>query len=82
LELQDIFEKVQYAVTAEEKDRLFTRYFELHEKNCWVIGTVGETPQLIVAKNDMRNVQEKALWDWIIGKYFGHAQIEQFFLRQ
>ena len=82
LELQDIFEKVQYAITAEEKERLFTRYYELHQKNCWVIGTVGETPQLIVAKNDLRNIPQKALWDWIIGRYFGHTQIEQFFLRQ
>ena len=37
----------------------------LNAKNLWVIGIVGDLPQLVVVKNNFRNVPENAIQDWL-----------------
>lgn len=37
----------------------------LNAKNLWVIGIVGNLPQIVIVKNNFRNVPENAIQDWL-----------------
>jgi len=37
----------------------------LNAENLWVIGTVGDLPQIVIVKNNFRNVPENAIQDYL-----------------
>ena len=80
--LVDIWEEIKVTTDTDRKNALFQEVLDAHQENVWIIGVVGETPQLVVVKNNFRNVPEKSLYAWSVGHYLGLARIEQFFFKQ
>lgn len=54
--IYELWDRVKKALDEEERERLFKEIINLHKKNLWMIGTVGELPQPVVVKNNFRNV--------------------------
>ncbi|HPC76972.1 MAG TPA: ABC transporter substrate-binding protein, partial [bacterium] len=70
-------------VTADEKirDRYFKEIINLHKRNIWIIGLVGELPQPAIAKNNLRNVPDGIIWDDSV-RSPKNARPEQFFFKK
>jgi peptide/nickel transport system substrate-binding protein len=56
--LLDYWDKLVASTKKEDIDKWADKIVELHEKNVWVIGVAGVSPQFIVAHNRLRNVRE------------------------
>lgn len=61
--IYDLWDEVSRTVDAKQRDKLIKEIVALHRKNIWIIGTVGALPQLVIVKNNMKNVPEYAIWD-------------------
>lgn len=64
LQCIDLYRKVERAVDESEQIRLFKQIIELNRQNLWVLGTIGEIPQIFIVKNSFRNVPEVAVAAW------------------
>jgi len=56
--LYELWDKAMTAPTKAKMISLVREAVNLHKKNIWMIGTVGEWPFLCIAKNNFRNVPE------------------------
>lgn len=79
--LYELWDKVKVATDEKERDRLIEETVNLHIKNIWAIGTVGEIRQLVVVKNNLRNVPEELICA-NPQQTPGNAQTAQFFIKQ
>ena len=77
----DLWDTVKVTVDEAERDKLVNEIMALHAKNIWLVGTVGETPSLVIAQNSFRNVPERLITDNGLMTP-GNAEPEQFFIRQ
>ncbi len=77
-ELWDEFNKT---IDARKRDSIIRQIIALHRKNIWIIGTVGGVPQLVIAKNNLRNVKDGLLWDDPFRSELNSFP-EQFFFKQ
>ena len=80
-ELIDLWEAIKSTADKEEQDRLARRMVEIHQQNVFMIGTVGEVRQLVIASNRLRNVPENVLHDNVT-RATGNAVSAQFFIRE
>ncbi|NKB66659.1 MAG: ABC transporter substrate-binding protein [Candidatus Latescibacteria bacterium] len=60
----DLFGQVQRAVDEDEQIRLFRKIIDINRENLWVIGTIGQIPQLFIVQESFRNVPEVAVACW------------------
>lgn len=58
----EIWEKLKVEADQDKRNALAREIVNLHKKNIWAIGTVGEKPANGVVKNSMRNVPKEAIW--------------------
>ena len=79
--LYDLWDRIKTAIDKKERDRLAEEIIKLHTKNIWMIGTVGETIQPVVVKNNFRNVPKELIRDDIL-RSPGNAEPIQFFIKQ
>jgi|Wag4MinimDraft_15_1082655.scaffolds.fasta_scaffold00303_4 peptide/nickel transport system substrate-binding protein len=79
--LYEIWDKVQTTVDEQERNELFKQIIELHKKNLWVIGIVGEGTVFGVVKNNVGNVPDGLLWDDPL-RSPKNARPEQFFFKE
>ena len=79
---QILYEQIKQSWDETARNELFDQLMELHHKNLWIIGLVGEVPQIVIAKNHMGNIPEKSLYSGTIGRFMGHARIEQYFIKE
>ncbi|MGQ9632586.1 MAG: hypothetical protein ACUVXI_20070 [bacterium] len=73
----------KYIVTVDERERtkIGKELIRLSAENAWFIGTIGLLPDIVVVKNDFRNVPEEAPSDWIL-KTPGNTYPEQYFIKK
>lgn len=78
--MTELWEKAKTATNKDLRDRYMREIINTHKKNLWMIGMVGELPQLIIAKNNFRNVPEGLIYDFPL---FSPANSfpEQFFIK-
>ena len=60
----ELFGQVQRAVDEAEQIRLFRQIIDINRENLWVIGTVGQIPQIFIVQEAFRNVPEVAVACW------------------
>ena len=60
----ELFEQIRRSVDEEEQIRLFKEIIEINRQNLWVIGTLGQIPQIFIVKDTFRNVPEVAVACW------------------
>ena len=67
--------------TLEERVPIFRKALEIQKENLWVISPCTSPPELVIVKNNFRNVPESANSDW---QYMtpGNTMTEQYFIRQ
>jgi peptide/nickel transport system substrate-binding protein len=73
----DAFDKFQETLDPQYLDRLLKSQSE----NIWTIGTVGMAPQLMVVKNNLRNIPETGIFAWD-DLYINPYYPEQFYFKQ
>ncbi|NLK07391.1 MAG: hypothetical protein GX316_01665, partial [Firmicutes bacterium] len=80
-ELLDIFTEIQTSVDESKRVELGKELLRHQAENLWVLGTVGNAPYVVIAKNNLRNVNETGWWGW--DGYFGYPyNPEQYFFVQ
>jgi len=77
--LYKLWDKLKVTTDEKERERLGKEIVNLHIKNIWMIGTVGETIQPVVVKNYFRNVPEELIYSNPLMTP-GNAQTSQFFI--
>jgi peptide/nickel transport system substrate-binding protein len=84
LELMELYDQIKAVADDNERMRLAHRFFDIHEENVFVIGTVGMVPSTMglgVVANNFRNVPEDAVTD-VLQLSPGNTHCEQYFIRQ
>ncbi|NLK07122.1 MAG: ABC transporter substrate-binding protein [Firmicutes bacterium] len=81
LRLIELWEEMQVTLDDSERVELGKDLLRLHAENTWLIGTVGNAPYVVIAKNNLRNIPETGWWGY--DGFFGYVYSpEQFFLEQ
>lgn len=62
----NLYRQITRTADEQEQVRLFKEIIALNEKNLWVIGTVGDVPQIFVVQKAFRNVPEVAVSSWVL----------------
>ena len=60
----ELFRQLSRTVDETEQIRLFKEIIAINREHLWVIGTLGQIPQLFIVKNTFRNVPEVAVACW------------------
>ena len=79
--IYEFWDKVKVTADEKQRDKYFKEIINLHKRNIWVIGLVGELPQPAIAKNNIRNVPEEVVWDDTV-RAPKNARPEQFFFKK
>jgi len=64
MQLVDWHDGFQSATTDEERRSYAVKILEAQAENVYIIGTVGLSPWVVVADQDLRNLPEDVLWAW------------------
>ncbi len=77
----ELYDKLRATVSEEDKKPYIKEMIDLHIKNLWWVGTVGQLPDFAIVKNNFRNVPEG-----IPSAFYmltpRNAEPEQFFIEQ
>lgn len=79
--IYELWDKVTVTADEKQRERLFKEIINLHKRNIWMIGIVGELPQPGVVKNNFRNVPDGIIWDDTL-RAPKNARPEQFFFKK
>jgi peptide/nickel transport system substrate-binding protein len=63
---QELYNKYRASVDPAEQLKIGKELVRMSSEGLWTIGTVGMVPELVVVKNNFRNVPEKTVSDWLI----------------
>jgi peptide/nickel transport system substrate-binding protein len=80
VELLKLFRAWRGSATTEERERIWHRMLEIHADQQFVIGVVSGVLQPVVARETLRNVPEKGLYNWDPGAFFGIYRPETFWI--
>lgn len=61
----ELWGEIQVEPDAERRVELWQEINELNRENLWVIGLIGEVPQLVLKHNSFRNVPDRAIYGFI-----------------
>ena len=62
----------------EERRAIWEDILDIHAEQQFTIGIVAAVPQVVVARSNLRNVPQKALYNWEPGSYFGMYRPDTF----
>lgn len=79
--IYELWDKVKVTGDPTHRNRLFKEIINIHKRNIWIIGLVGELPQPAIAKNNFRNVPDGIIWDDSV-RSPKNARPEQFFFKK
>jgi len=79
--LFELYDKLMATTNEKERDAIAKAIIDLHKKNLWFVGVVGEVTELAIVKDNFRNVPEKLNCDWFLD-WPRNAEPEQFFIKQ
>jgi peptide/nickel transport system substrate-binding protein len=68
------------ATTREERAKIWHRMLSIHSEQLYSIGVVNGVAQPIVARNFLRNVPEKGIYNWDPGAFFGIYRPDTFWI--
>ena len=64
-DMMTLYDEYKTTVDRDEQTRIAKELLRKNAEEVFVIGTVGLTPNVVVVKNDFRNVPETFTTDWI-----------------
>ena len=62
--VREIYEEIKITVDPDKQKQLWRQILELNKENLWVLGIATAPPELVIVKNNFRNVPEVAVSDW------------------
>ena len=62
-EIWRLWEEAQSEPDEARRNELFTQMLGVHKEHPYMLGTVGESPQLFIVKNNVGNIQAGHVWD-------------------
>jgi peptide/nickel transport system substrate-binding protein len=77
-ELRALYERWQVAVEPAEKAEIWQKMLAIHADQIFSIGIVRGVPQPVVVSDSLRNVPEKAIYNWEPGAHFGMHRMDTF----
>ncbi len=80
IQLQKLMDQLNRQIDEEKRKEILQKIIDLHKKNIWMIGTVGEQPQLAIVKDNFRNLPEELVFDEIL-RYERVAHPCHFFIK-
>ena len=69
--LVELFDEWHNVQDTEKRRAIWEEMLDIHAEHQFSIGLVSAVPQIVVANADLRNVPEKAFYNWEPGSYFG-----------
>jgi len=78
--LYEWWERMKTTTDEEENIDLGRKILASQAENLWCIGTVGMYPQVVIVRNNLRNIPQESLWGWDV-MYTFPAHPEQFFFK-
>lgn len=79
--LYELWDKAKSSPDEKIRDKYFKEIVNIHKRNIWFIGCVGELPQPIVVNNNLKNVPTECLYDDTT-RSPKNARPEQFFFKK
>ncbi|MBR9882619.1 MAG: ABC transporter substrate-binding protein [Oceanospirillales bacterium] len=79
-QLLDLYDQWRHANDTQEKQAIWDDMLRINADQVFSIGTVTEVKQPIVVNKRLRNVPEKALWNWEPNAFFGRFRPDRFWL--
>lgn len=61
---REIYEEIKVTVDPDKQKTLWRQILELNKENLFVLGIATAPPELVIVKNNFRNVPEVAVSDW------------------
>ncbi|MAF46899.1 MAG: ABC transporter substrate-binding protein [Rhodospirillales bacterium] len=68
------------ARSPEERKRIWRRMLDIYSDQAYSIGLIASVPQVIVVRKSLRNVPEKAIYNWDPGAHFGVYRPDTFWI--
>jgi peptide/nickel transport system substrate-binding protein len=68
------------ASSAAERKKIWARMLDIYSDQAYSIGLVASVPQVVVVRNNLRNVPEKAIYNWDPGAHFGVYRPDVFWI--
>ncbi len=62
--VQELFDQIKSTPNPDKQKELFREILRLNKENLWVIGIATAPPEVVIVKNNFRNVPEQAVSDW------------------
>jgi len=78
---REIYEEIKITVDPDKQKDLWRQILELNKENVFVIGIATAPPELVIVKNNFRNVPDVAVSDWNLLTP-GATAPEQYFIKQ
>ena len=69
--LSELYDEWKLATGGEERRAIWEEILNIHAEQQFTIGIIAAVPQVVVARSNLRNVPEKAIYNWEPGSYFG-----------
>ncbi len=60
----DYYWEIERTLDSRRRAELFQKILDLNREHLWVVGTVGEVPEIHIVKNHFRNVPDTAMAGW------------------
>ena len=79
--VQELYDQIKDTADTEKQKALFRQILELDKENLWCIGVCTAPPEIVVVKNNFRNVPEQAISDWHLLTP-GATSPEQYFFKK
>jgi peptide/nickel transport system substrate-binding protein len=76
----ELYDKCKTAKTDEELTKYSGEIMDINAEEVWFIGTVGLLPAVAVVKNNVRNVPEQAVADWLC-LHPGNCMVETWYFK-
>ena len=61
---REIYQEIEVTVDPDKQQQLWREILELNKENLWVLGIATAPPELVITKNNFRNVPDVAVSDW------------------
>jgi len=82
IELAQLNEEWLSATSTKDREHAWRRMLQIHRDNLFSIGIVSGVLQPVVAKRNLMNVPEKAVYNWDPGAQFGVYRPDTFWFAE
>jgi len=77
-ELLELYNRWTKSSSIEERTAIWKQMLAINADQVYSIGLISQVPQPVVVRDTLRNVPQKAIWNWDPGALFGIYRPDQF----